>query len=440
MFWSNHKNLLFATCAAASFFVVAGDWREVWATEPVAVVGDTVNPPDRAQNTTNLIQDADKNAAAVEQQIQAETTAIVTALQNLSGQMTINANAATQAQSQMMDTWDARETQRRITDWRMRGAIAASPSASVCNVVTGSVTAKDGFNAANQWQHQILNQQLDFFTGASPATAAANGAAAAMEQRNLVHCQVGATQYDISTGLCPAGTPLNTQQSLTGGNKIPTTVGLDLNADSVLDPATLTMGPNDMAAANAFVVHAFDGDAIGAMPNNYATTPAGRQQAAKNLTSIARNSVAGAVVSSILADRAAMPGTGGTGGAPSAQSSMTSASNTVTGNFNSPGPITTNIAQWAEQTAENTIGYLPSNNFPNGVSRAAYLKLRAMAWFWNPNWVMTVGLHNSDANLKDIAIINAYQVYQNWELYEQIEKMNLVLATMLSIMEARGRQ
>ena len=429
-----------AACLVAAVALLtavdAGTSSEVWAQQSVAVVGDSINPPDRAQNTSNIIQDADKNANILNQQIQAETTAIVTALQNLSGQMTINANAATQAQSQMMDTWDARETQRRITDWRMRGAIAASPSASVCNTVTGTVTAKDGFNAANQWQHEILNQQLDFFVGASPATAAANGKAAAMEQRNSVHCQVGATAYDISTGLCPAGTPLQTQQSITGGGALNPTVGLDENADTLIDPATLTMGANDRAAANAFIVHAFDGNAIGAMPNSYATTTAGRQQAAMNLTAVARNSVAQAVVASILADRAAMPGTGGLGGSPSISGSI---GQTITGSFGTPGPITTNIAQWAEQTAENTIGYQPSNNFPNGVSRAAYLKLRAMAWFWNPNWVMSVGEHNSDANLKDIAVINAYQVYQNWELYEQIEKMNLVLATMLSIMEADSR-
>ncbi len=427
---------VFLVCAMASL-----SSHGAHATDSVVVVGDQVNPQDRANNTAKITQDADQNAAQLKSEILEETTALTTALQNLSGQMTINQNAATQAQSRLMDTWDARETQRRITDWRMRGAIASNPSVSVCNVITGSVTARDGFNAANKWQHEILNQQLDFFTGSSPNTAAANGAAAAMEQRNSLHCQVGATAYDIATGLCPAGTSVQGTQAITGGGTLVSTVGLDLNANSLLEPANLTMSAQDKMAANAFILHAFDGNAIGAMPNNSANSATGRQQAAMNMTSTARNSVAQAIVSGILADRAAMPGTGGTGGPPpSPGSSPTSPGNTVTGTAGTtPSQVTTTIAQWAEQTAESTIGYQPSNNFPDGISRIAYLKLRAMAWFWNPNWVMNVGKQNVDTNTKDIALIQAYAVYQNWELYQQVEKMNLTLATMLSIMEAENR-
>ena len=407
---------------------MSGITTSSYAQQSVAVVQDDINPKDRDTDTQQIIT-----------AINNQTTAISEMIQKLSGQNTINQQTAVKAQSQMMDAWDARETTRRITDWRMRGAIAANPSLSVCNVVTGSVTAKDGFSAANKWQHEITNQQLDFFMGASPNTAAATGAAAAAEQRNSLHCQVAATQYDISRGICPPGTPVQTTQAIDGGGTINTTVGGDLNAETLLNPPELTMNTNEKAEANAFIVHAFEGDAIGALPQNVGSTTVGRQQVAENMTSVARNSVADVVASAILADRAAMPGTGGTGGAPPPSSaSPMAAGNTVTGS-STPGQITTSMAAWAEQTAENTIGYQQSNNFPNGLSRVAYLKLRAMAWFWNPNWIMSVGYHDSETNIKDIAIIEAYQVYQNWELYQQIERMNLTLATLLAIMEADHR-
>ncbi len=207
-------------------------------------------------------------------------------------------------------------------------------------------------------------------------------------------------------------------------------VGRDLNASTILDPTNSTLSPADKVAADGFLINALDGHPVAAMPNGSATAanPAGRRQYSNDLIAIAQHSVAAEVGASIVADDTAMPGTGGTAG--------------TTDNTQVPsgGAGTTSISQWAEGTAKQVMGYLPGgNNFPNGVSRAAFMKLRSMAWFWNPNWATQVGIQSSDQTLKDIAMIQAWSVYQNWVSEQQLRQMNLTLATMLTIMEARAR-
>jgi len=403
--------------------------------EPVAVVSDTVNPPNRDADTALLIADANKNTALLYQ-----------ALLSFSGQMTVNQRAQTQASSQMHDTQDARATQFRIADWKMKATTKSAPGSSVCNVITGSVSARDSFSAVGEWQEEITDQQLDFFLGATSGTQSSRGASAAMEQRIKLHCQVGATTYDITNGTCPAGTQIQPQQTLPGGTTITPPVGRDLNANTLLNATNLTMTAADQAAANAFILQAVNSYVPGAMPAGAGATDSGRRLAGINLASAARNSVAQSALAAVAADRKAMPGTGGAGNSapPSASANPASTGNTVTAAGQTPGTtasqVSATIISWAEGTAKMVIGYNQAgNNFPNGVSRAAYLKLRSASWFWNPTWAASLGTQTETQTLKDMALIEAWGVYQNWEMYRQVERMNVTLATMVSIMEASAR-
>jgi hypothetical protein len=417
---SHRINLRTAACLSA--LVLGLGWVHGARADETYVTG--IAP----QSFAPVVVDADKNEAATAAALTAQTAALVAALQALSGQNVVNARSATQASSQMMDTMDARETQRRIVDTKVRAAIASAPSATVCNVITGNVSASNSFGAVGQWRRELNMQQIDFFMGASTGTAASKGVEAATEQRNQVHCAVGATPADVRTGLCQTAVPQAEQTE--SGKVLTPPYGRDLDADTLIAPVTLTLSQQDQQAANAFLLNAFGDAPVAAQPPGAATNAAGRAKASQNMAAAAQHSIALDVVDAILADRAAMPGTGGTGG----QTQVPSGSSGVTAT----------LASWAEGTANNTTGYVvpqgASQFFPNGVSRVAYMKLRAMSWFWNANWVSSIGSAGADQVMKEVAMIQAFQTVQNWELYQQVERMNLTLAAMESMMEARNRQ
>ena len=387
--------------------------------------------PGAIQNTQTIVKGGQDDTNAINQQLQTSEQNIIQALKSFSGQEITNSRSSVQSAAQMNDTADARAVQRRVTDWTLHGIAATAPGASVCNVITGSVSAQNSFVAVGKWREEIQAQQLDYFAGATSATNARKGIDAAIEQRIQGHCTVGATAYDVATGLCPSAT--QGTQTLETGDNITPPVGRDQNVTTLLEPANLTLSATDKAEANQFLVNALNGSPVAAMPNGSAAAAnaIGRRTAANNMEAIAQHSVVQEVGSAVLADMAPMPGTGSTPGN----------STTITGSTSAGSSVTATIQGWAEGTAKQTIGYSQTGtNFPNGVSRAAYLKLRSMAWFWNPNWASTVGTQSSDQTLKDIALIEAWSVYQNWETSVQLQRMNVTLATMLAIMEKQNRQ
>lgn len=409
--------------------------HEAHAQAAVAVAADPINTLDRAIQTAKMIQ---TTIQGVKDTVSGVVNGLTDSLRLSTGQQTVNSRAQIQAQSQMMDTWDARETQRRIVDWRMRGTMASVAGSSACNVITGSVAARNSFASVSRWREEMGAQQVDFNLGASPGTASRRGAAPAEEQRNTIHCQVAATQYDVDTGLCPAVT--QEPQVMETGDQLRHPVGRDLNANTLIAPANLTMSPAERLAANAFLLHAFNSNPIGAMPNGMAGTPGGRHQAAMNNSAAALASVPQSVAATIAANNNAMPGTGGASGTPTS-GAVGGGNSTVTGTGGATGAAgSTGIADWAEGTARQTIGYKSDGgNFPNGVSRNAYLRLRSMAWFWNPNWAQAVNAQGSDATMKDLVLIEAWRAYMDWENNSQLQQLNLSVAAIASTIEARTR-
>ena len=404
------------------------------AFDAVQIIGG----PPAWLNTGTVVEGANVDATAIITAINAMSALISQDLLLHSGQQTANSTSQIQANSQLMDTQDARETARRITDVRIRAATSSAAGASVCNVITGTIAAQNVFGAPSQWREEIISQQLNYVSGAM-----GKDRQQSIEQRNNLHCAVGATAMDTASGLCSSVTsPVQTTET---GSTVTQTVGRDLSATVLLDPNALTLTSTDKAAANAFVLNVFGSVPLAAMPLGSATATAGhessRRLAADNNSSIAMASVSGETAAWLLAGKSALPGTGGTGGTDAAGAYTVG----VTPPAGPPGSATpasstAKLIEWAEGTAKDTITYNPAgNNFSNGISSSAYMKLRSMAWFWNANWLSAVGNQSGDQTLKDIAYIEAWRAYQGSVQIANQERISLLLATMLHIMETQSR-
>ncbi|WP_157763106.1 hypothetical protein [Acetobacter persici] len=92
----------------------------------------------------------------------------------------------------------------------------------------------------------------------------------------------------------------------------------------------------------------------------------------------------------------------------------------------------TSLHTWAENTAEKVAGYLPSNNFPHGVSYRAVAKLRSRAWYGNADYAFKVSSANEAQNVKDLTLMTAWQVKQQEEIKEVLQQISLSLALLLA--------
>jgi hypothetical protein len=102
---------------------------------------------------------------------------------------------------------------------------------------------------------------------------------------------------------------------------------------------------------------------------------------------------------------------------------------------------TTSLLQWAEGTASRMIGGLPNGqNFPNGISEQGWMEVRARAFYLDPSWSTRINAQSSDANSKDIALILGFQTYMQYNQFQETQRMNVTLATMLAIMDEQNRR
>lgn len=332
---------------------------------------------------------------------------VVEALRNFSGQQTVNSRAQTNAVANMNDLVDQRTVQLRVQDRRYERLQSAASGASVCNVITGNVAGGTMFGSVPQWRDQLTQVTLDYLLGASDKTASRNGASAAVTERALSVCAANATQDMVDAGLCSVTTQDDGK------------ISDALNANVLLGQSVLNSGARD--AARIYVANAYVPAPLGAVPRGVAQNEAGHRLMAQRHTVAARQSHALTVVSDFFADRVPMPN----------QDAAVA----------SGGSVTTGLRQWAEGTARQTLTYnTEGNNFPDGVSRAAWLELRAKAWFMNANWAMRVDTQTVDSTAKDLAMMGAFSTYMGWEQYRQLERMNMSLAMIVSMLEEQGRQ
>lgn len=369
---------------------------------------------------------AESNREQVKQHFTTELTrvenSIVEALRSFSGQQTVNSRAAVNATSNMADLQDQRQVQLRVQDVRMEAFRSAASGASVCNVITGNVAGGTMFGAIPQWRDQITQVTMDYMMGASDRTASKNGAAAGIAQRGSSVCAANATQDMVDAGLCTAVTQFDSG-SAAGG---PPRMSDAYNANIMLGSSVLSSRDRD--SARLYMANAFVPNPLGGVPRGVASTEAGQRLMADRAAAASRQSHALTVAADFFADRVPMP--------ESQQNAPVVSQPAAAG----AAAVTTGLRSWAEGTARQTLTYnTEGNNFPDGVSRAAWLELRAKAWFMNANWAIRVDTQNANQTAKDLAMMGAFQSYMGWEQYRQMERMNMSLALIVSMLEEQGR-
>ena len=376
---------------------------------------------------------ATANVASVETHFDASLAAaqaaIVNALLLHSGQQTQNSQAQTASVAQMNDLHDQRETVRRNQDQSVRATNAAISGASVCNVITGVITAQNLEAQVAIWRGQAVQAALPYESGIGPDGKPATRAAL-IGFREAGHCSQNATAADVKAGICPTVTQKSTSFSQ-GPNDTSPTVSDDLNADTILRSTTLSAA--DTQSATQFLVAAVAPAPMAALPPGFdPNTSEGRRLVAERHGMLSRDSIAHTAVAAMIADRVSFQTATGGLASTAPQSVMQPGAGTASGD-------TATLASWAEATAGNTLGYTQDSAtgkyFPNGVSKLGFLELRAKAWFFNPNWGVQLDGAGVDQSAKDIAMMQSFAVYQNWEQYRVLERINMSLAAILSILQ-----
>jgi hypothetical protein len=342
---------------------------------------------------------------------------IIFALQMATGQLSGDLKQQTTAEANMNQTKDDREQVRRIQDATQKAMVGAMPGASSCNVVAGAMANQNTQAAVTGWREQVqqslVNRDKGLDAGGNPVPQNVQ-----LAQRQSNHCANGfGDNSEVQDGSCP--------NAASGAN-----AGRDLKGSVLMNPSNTdgsgnvtdthqTLSKTDITAATQFLDTALTAKPLGALPKDAAKTEAGRRLVAERNSSVARNSVAVAIGSELQSNRVPLD------------------NQQVVGS----GGSSSSLTDWSKAMAAQTLGYDQSNPFPNGVSKNAWLELRAKSWFLNPNWATNVD-KNTDVGqtAKDLAMMEAFQVYQNWEQYHQLENIELSLATILAILENQNRE
>jgi hypothetical protein len=403
-----------------------------------------------AQSDTGVILNAISNSATqVEQNTTQGLTSVQTVLdndlRNLSGQNTVNNNGQTTAMSNIAGTQDTRNVIMATEATKLQAEEGATSGISDCNVTTGIAAGQSIPNIVAAWREQLTQASLEYENGdiTDSATTAPSDSYQTLVARESNHCKNFSTAYDVSIGLCPSGTSgtnkgnqqtivasINgsglTGTSVTNPNNstaLNASVGSDLNAGNIIDNTTLS--PYQVTAANQWLANMLGASPMGALPAGYAKTPANVALVAQDETDLSRHSVIESVAANIIADKVPLSSSGVTASDTTSGSGITSGSGTAT--------FSTSLQQWAEGTAAQVLGYQKSSAqtyFPDGVSNQAQMELRAKSWFFNPTWQLGIDGQVTDAPLlKDLDMMTAYNVYQNYMLYREQEQTNLLLAT-----------
>lgn len=345
-------------------------------------------------------------------QINAMQLAIIEALRLGTGQLTGNLREQTTAGHNLADAQDDRAVVGRVENARMDAISQAASGASTCNVVTSASAGSLG-RSMEVTRQTMTTMMSDWATGSGDSPTA-GGADVGIETRLHQHCQLYASDADQISGLCPQGVGGNDQMR-----------DADQNVAQSLfysDQAGFvgSMPPERFTAAQHFLINALDPVPDGRMRANEAVGANGRQIAARNMANASRLSVSKDTANFVLANRAAQVGTQ----VPTSGSSG----------------ATMDIVSWANSTKADVVGY-SDRNYSNGVSWYDYMDLRSRSWLYSPSWMIKMDSNSNIQADKDIAVMTAFMVYQNWESYRLQERIAMTLATLLAIQvdDNRGR-
>ena len=397
---------------------------QAWGQTQVFVTNPFLNVQDTA--VAQGIVTVNRNLAVVDGSLLRVEQALIRALQGHSTQGTSNSQQAVQTEASMRETQDNRIVTGRLEDRRYEAQLSASSGASACNIITGVVGSTGLVRNAATYSAGLTRAALDYQLGESRTASVRNGTQAAIQERISEVCTHFGTQSMVDQGICSAVTQtasVNPPAPSPPGEPPAGVPSDSLNANIVLEGSVLS--PRALHAARVFVGNAFVSAPQGHVPRAMTESAEGRSIIAAGWTSAARNSIALTTFNGAIAARKP--------DARNASAIMQPASGSAT------STPTTTVGQWAEGTASLMLGGLPSgSNYPLGVSLHAWMDIRARSFYLDPQFQLRVNQQDMNANSKDMVLIQGFQTYLQWEQYKQQERTNVLLATMVSMMDQQN--
>jgi hypothetical protein len=344
--------------------------------------------------------------------ISTQTTALIQALQLMSGQLTSNTQAQINGSGNIATTKDNREVQLAVERATVAAESQSSSGTSACNVITGALAGESMNAEMSAYNEQATEAQLAWMTGGSSINPSPtyNGRQAAVNALVSNHCSTSEVQADKDDGLCTTGSIQTTDG--TGGAE-QQVVPQDIMAGTALIASqNSVLSTQEQKALPDFMALAFTPFPLGALPAGAATTPSGKEAAYNRLVQEAQSSIQNGVFNSVAGRQTPLTSnvTGGTGTTSSSPTSLTS---------------------WANGTMSQIATGQPAPAggwFPNGVSFDAWLQVRAEGWFMNPNWTGALNSYTETSAVKDLAMIESFRAYLQFLQYRDQEQTNLLLA------------
>ena len=391
------------------------------AAYPVTVVNPWAGGMQAQVQDTGTKAAVDDAKSTIKAAVDTMNQQLKDALRSFSGQQTANFQQRTQADASLRETQDNRGVQQHVEVSRYNAALAVSSGAAGCNILTGVVGSTGLINTAVAARTQLTRLTLGYQLGEDRDSSLRNGTQAAIKERLDAVCSSFSTQGMIDEGIC-TGSP--TQPPAADGKPSPSD---SLNADVILNNRVLNSKQQE--AARIFVSNAFIPSPIAPIPKSLADTAEGRSAAANRWTSGARNSIAQVTLNEVIASRIPISND------DKGDNKLKNLPTANVGGTSTTTPTTT-VKQWAEGTAKGMLGGKPDGqNYPDGISLWAWLDLRARSFYLDPNFMVTINHNSADQNTKDSVLIQGYQTYLQWEQFKQQERTNVLLATMVSMMD-----
>lgn len=360
--------------------------------------------------------------------LKASTAELIATLTDMNGQNVEDSEVIAKQNTTNFGQLDTDDVKLHVQQFGLNAIDQAQSGTSACNVITGAMVGAAINQASTQYQQQGTNAEIQWMNGGSKANPAPSftGLTAAQNALISAHCQNAATQADIDSGLCPKGTKIQPESTQPGGaGVVANDVNNDQNAGVLFDQPIPQLNKVQQNIAGNMMAMIFTPQPFGAMPPGSAQSAAGRIEAYNRMTTIAQASAPYAISMGILANEQPLSG----GKDTTNQSTATqSGGDSVSGG-------TSTLSGWASATLEQVPSYEnpPSGGwFPDGVSEDAWLWVRAVGWFLNPNWATSLNGDSETQAVKDLTMIESYRAYLQYKQYRLQEQDTFLLAELVA--------
>lgn len=346
---------------------------------------------------------------------------------NLESQLTADSATQTTAQARMQDAADTRATERAVQTVKVQAALGSQSGSSVCNTITGSISAQNLTYLMQTWRKQAVQQQIALNHGYSGTSQKPMTSSAVIGLIHQNHCTYSATQYDVDTGYCPSVTQTQTDYSAPGGadgSSSPNTPD-DTNADLLFSQSTLsTQQAHAMNGLSWMVTKAIPDSTPEEMAANCSTSTTCATERYKSDARQARASIAQSILNGIIASSRVIDVDDTNQKATMAWAEATAA--LLGGYHKAEGPFCTK--------------YMSSSAcyFPNGVSEQARDELQSKRWYFDPKFGVFAGSQSQAPEQKDMAMMQMWNTVQFHMIYSQLREMNTSLAAMEAMMAEKS--